>query len=225
MLALLRHNWELKLAAVTIAFALWFFVVSSDKSEISVAAAVEYVGLDGDRVLLAKPRDLVEVRLQAPRWAMMRLTPENLRVRVNLARLRDGENVVPLSPAQVAAPPGVAVTGLSPAWLRVGIAKAVVKSLKVVPQVHGSPAPGHVVARVVADPPTVEVKGPLPSVERRSTIPTAPVDVSGSRESVTLPVGLVLPESVYATRDRTVQVTVDILSEDPMQPEKRRPRQ
>ena len=51
------------------------------------------------------------------------------------------------------------------------------------------------------------------------------VDVSGSRESVTLPVGLVLPESVYATRDRTVQVTVDILSEDPMQPEKRRPRQ
>lgn len=165
MLALLRHNWELKLAAVTIAFALWFFVVSSDKSEISVAAAVEYVGLDGDRV------------------------------------------------------------PLSPAWLRVGIAKAVVESLKVVPQVHGSPAPGHVVARVVADPPTVEVKGPLPSVERRSTIPTAPVDVSGSRESVTLPVGLVLPESVYATRDRTVQVTVDILSEDPMQPEKRRPRQ
>jgi len=225
MLVFLRHNWELKLAAVAIAFALWLFVVSSDKSEIAVAAAVEYVGLDDDRVLLTKPRDPVEVRLQAPRWAMTRLTPETLRVRVNVARLRDGESVVPLSPAQVATPPGVAVTGLSPAWLRVTIASAVVKSLKVVPQIQGSPAPGHVVGRVVADPPTVEVKGPRPIIERRSTIPTVPLDVSGTRESVTQPVGLALPESVFPTRDRTVQVTVDVRAEDALESQRRRPRQ
>lgn len=225
MLSLLRHNWELKLAAVAIASAVWLFVVSRDKSQVSVAAAVEYVGLDGDRILVGKPHDVVDVQLEAPRWAMTRLSPEGVRVRVNVARLREGESVVPLSPSQVEAPPGVAVTSLSPAWVRVVVASALVKSLKVVPEIQGSPAPGHLVARVAADPAVVEVKGPRPNLERRSAIPTTPVDISGSRESVTQPVGLVLPESVYPTRDRTIQVTVDIRSEETMRSPKGRARQ
>ena len=225
MLAVLRRNWQLKLGAVLVAFALWLFVGSRDKSQVSVAAAVEYVGLEGDRVLVGKPQDIVDVQLEAPRWAMTRITPDNVRVRVDLARVGDGESVVPLSPAHVEAPPGAAVTGLSPAWLRVAVTSALVKSVRVVPQIQGSPAPGHVVARVVADPPVVEVKGPRPSLERRSAIPTAPVDVSGSRESVTQPVGLLLPDSIYPTRDRTVQVTVDIRAEETTQPSSRRPRQ
>jgi YbbR domain-containing protein len=224
MLAILRHNWQLKLGAAAIAFALWLFVGSRDRSHLSVAAAVEYVGLESNRVLVGKPQDIVDVQLEAPRWAMPRLTPGNVRVRVDLARVREGESVVPLSPAHVEAPPGVAVTGLSPAWVRVAVTSALVKPVKVVPQVQGSPAAGHVVTRVVADPPTVEVKGPRPNLERRSAISTAPIDVSGSRESVTQRVGLLLPESVYAIRDRTVEVTVDIRSEESAPPSSRRPR-
>ena len=45
---------------------------------------------------------------------------------------------------------------------------------------------------------------------------TAPVDVSGIRQSITQSVGLLLPDSVYATTQRTVQVTVEIRPEDSM---------
>jgi hypothetical protein len=48
------------------------------------------------------------------------------------------------------------------------------------------------------------------------TVDTAPVDVTGSRQSITQNVGLLLPDSVYATTQRTVQVTVEIRPEDSM---------
>jgi YbbR domain-containing protein len=42
------------------------------------------------------------------------------------------------------------------------------------------------------------------------------VDVSGIRQTVTRSVGLLLPDAVYATTQRTVQVTVEVRPEDAM---------
>jgi len=60
------------------------------------------------------------------------------------------------------------------------------------------------------EPATVQVKGPRTTIEERATVETAPVDVTGLRQSVTRTVGLLLPDSVYPTTQRTVQVTVEI---------------
>jgi hypothetical protein len=47
-------------------------------------------------------------------------------------------------------------------------------------------------------------------------VETTPVDVSGLRHSVTRSVGLLLPDSVYPTSQRTVQVSVEIRAEEAM---------
>jgi hypothetical protein len=41
-------------------------------------------------------------------------------------------------------------------------------------------------------------------------VATAPLNITGLRQSVTRTVGLLLPDSVYPTTQRTVQVTVEI---------------
>lgn len=130
----LVHNWELKLLAISVAAIVWCFVVSADRSRSGFAAPVEYVGLEGSRVVLGTPRETVDVQLEAARWAAARLTP--------------------------------------------------------------------------VDPEIVEVKGPRTTIEERTTV--------GVRQSVTWSVGLLLPDSVHATTQRTVQVTVEIRSEDSM---------
>src|SRR5438445_506525 len=61
MVRRLLANWELKLLSVVIAFALWLVVVGGGKSQLAVAAVVEYTGLDGDLVLVGRPRDTVDV--------------------------------------------------------------------------------------------------------------------------------------------------------------------
>ena len=75
MVRRLLANWELKLLSVVIAFALWLVVVGGGKSQLAVAAVVEYTGLDGDLVLVGRPRDTVDVEVEAARWAVTRLTP------------------------------------------------------------------------------------------------------------------------------------------------------
>jgi len=212
----LLANWELKLLSVVIAFAFWLLVVGSGKSQLAVAAVVEYTGLDSDLVLVGRPRDTAEVELEAARWAVGRLTPGAVRVRVNLAGTREGENVVALSPDLVQAPAGVTVRRVTPARLQVTLAGAVARTLQVVPRIRGVPEPGYAIVRVTAEPATVQVKGPRSTIEGRTIVETVPVDAAGRRETLTQSVGLVLPEAAYLTDQPRVLVTVEIKPEEPM---------
>ena len=208
MLAALARNWELKLLAIVLAVVVWFFVVSADRSRFGFAAPVEYVGLEPGMVLLGQPRETVDLQVEAARWAAARLTPADVRVRVDLSRARD--NTLQLSADDVHMPVGANVVRVSPNWVHVTVAAAITRALRVVPKLRGTPPPGVRLGRVVVEPESVQVKGPRTTIEERATVETAPVDVTDLRQSVTRTVGLLLPDSVYPTTHRTVQVTVEI---------------
>ncbi|HEX9819593.1 MAG TPA: CdaR family protein, partial [Methylomirabilota bacterium] len=214
--ALVGH-WELKLLSVILAVALWLFVASAQRSEIALAVPVEYVGLEGPMTLDGPQRETVDVLVRATRWAAERVSPTSVRVRIDVAGLEEGDNLVQLMPDSVQVPPGVRVTRVAPAWATVRAVRAATKRVAVVPHVQGSPAPGHVLRRVVAEPASVEIKGPRTTIEWRSAVDALPVDVSGQRQAVTRTVGLALPDSVYAVDRRTVEITVDIRPEEAMQ--------
>jgi YbbR domain-containing protein len=216
----LLANWEVKLLSLAVAALVWFFVVSAERSQMALGAPVEYVGLPAGKVLLGERRDTVDLEVEATRWAVARFTPASIRLRVDLASLPEGENTVRLSQELVAVPPGVRVTRISPAWLRVTLVAAVTRPVRVVPHVRGAPAEGFLLRRMVVAPSTVELKGPRSTIDAWDTIHTDPVDISGSRQTVTQTVPLVLPDAVYPITERTVVVTVDIRPEDSMRQRK-----
>jgi YbbR domain-containing protein len=217
MLRALGRDWQLKLLALALAVGLWLFVGTAQRTEIALTVPVEYVGLEGPLALDGPRQETVDVQVQATRWSADRVNPTSLRVRVDVSRLREGDNLVHLLPESVQAPRGVRVTRVAPAWAPVRVVKASTKTVPVVARVLGYPAPAHVLRRVVVQPATVEIKGPRTTIEARTAVDTLPVDVSGFREAVTRTVGLALPESIHAVDRRTVEVTVDIRPEDTMQ--------
>ena len=91
------------------------------------------------------------------------------------------------------------------------------RTVPVVPQVHGHPAPAHVLGGVKVEPATVQITGPRTTIESRRAVDTLPVDVSGHRQGLTRTVGQALPDSVHPVDRRTVEVTVDIRPEETMQ--------
>jgi YbbR domain-containing protein len=192
-------------------------VASAQRSEIALAVPVEYVGLEGPMALDGPQRETVDVQVRATRWSAERVTPATVRVRVDVRGLNEGDNLVQLTPDGVQAPPGVRVSRVAPAWTTVRVVRAATKTVAVVPQLQGRPAPEHVLDKVVVTPATVEIRGPRTTIEARSAVDTLPVDVSGHRQAVTRTVGLALPESVYPVDRRTVDVTVDIRPEETMQ--------
>jgi YbbR domain-containing protein len=210
----LLHDWQLKLVSLAVAVVVWFLVVSGDRSHVSFAAPVEYVGVGEGLVLVGSPPYPVDLQVEAPRWAAAQLSPTSVRVRVNLAALGEGEHTVPLGAEHVQVPAGVRITRITPSWLRVTLARATTRTVRVVPQIRGTPAPRHALYGVQVEPPNVEVRGPRSTIERRDTVETVPVDISGSRERVSQGVALLLPDGVYPTSQRTVQVTIDIRRED-----------
>src|SRR5438552_584715 len=188
-----RHRAALGVTEETDAVAV---VVSEETGRLSLA-------VDGGIEALAGPDGL-------RRRLLTLLGAKTVGVRVDLSRAREGDNTLQLSADDVQAPAGINVVRVSPNWVRVAVATAATRALRVVPQLRGSPPPDVQLGRVVVEPPTVQVKGPRTTIEERATVETAPVDVTGLRQSVTRTVGLLLPDSVYPTTQRTVQVTVEI---------------
>jgi YbbR domain-containing protein len=204
------RDWPLKLLAVVIAAIGWAVVATGDRSLVSVAVPIEYVGIDRDLVLTEVRRETADVEVAVARWALSRFRPDAVRVQVDLSGAAEGDGLVPLSTRDVRAPIGTTIRRVVPARLRVRLARVSEATLRIVPVVRGVPAPGHRVAGVRVEPIAVQVKGPRSTIETRDSVQTAPVDVAGRSSSVTRNVGLALPDAVSPVNDGKVQVTVDI---------------
>lgn len=86
-------------------------------------------------------------------------------------------------------------------------------TLPVVPVVTGAPAPGYRVAALSVTPTTLTVSGEAAAVTRLSSVPTQPLDISGSTDSLEGTVDADLPPDVSVVGEGTVQVQVAIEAE------------
>ncbi len=123
VLAWLVHHWELKLLALAFSAALWVFVMSSEKTNVTLPLPVELDGVPAGLMVTSERPDTVDVQLHGLRSALLRVAPDALRVRINLAGSRPGEVVVGLAPDLIIVPPGVSVVRITPSVVRVGLAQ------------------------------------------------------------------------------------------------------
>ena len=122
VLTWLVHHWELKLLALAFSAALWVFVMSSEKTNVTLPLPVELDGIPSGLTVTSERPDTVDVQLHGLRSALLRVAPDALRVRINLAGSRPGEVVVGLAPDQIMVPPGVSVVRITPSVVRIGLA-------------------------------------------------------------------------------------------------------
>ncbi len=83
-------------------------------------------------------------------------------------------------------------------------------TLPVVPVITGAPAPGYRVAGVSVEPQTVTVSGEAAAVERLSSIPTLPLDITGKTETLRRTVDADLPADVSLVGEPGIALGVRI---------------
>jgi YbbR domain-containing protein len=126
MIGLIRfttRHWELKLLALAFSAGLWVFVMTSEKTNVVLTLPLELDSVPPGLVVKGERPESVEVQLHGLRTALSRMSPESLRVRVSLAGARPGDLVVSLGPEQIVVPPGVRVLRVTPAVVRVALAR------------------------------------------------------------------------------------------------------
>jgi len=87
------------------------------------------------------------------------------------------------------------------------------RTLPVVPQLTGTPAPGYRISSVSVDPLVVTVSGEASVVSQLQSASTAPLDVTGRTSDLEAEVGLALPNGVTVSGSDTVRIMLSIEQE------------
>ena len=110
----LARRLPLMAGSLALAVGFWFFAVAREESEVGLLVPLVYEGFPTRLVIDGAPLESVYIRLRGPRQAVENIDPQQVRVRVDLAAARAGNNVLPLAAPMVVVPRGVQVVGISP---------------------------------------------------------------------------------------------------------------
>ena len=203
----------LKIVSIALAVVLWMLVSSQRASvERGLRIPLELQNLPENLEMVDPPQESVDVRVRGTADALGRIAPGDLVATVDLSAAQPGRRLFHLSTERVKAPFSVAVTQVTPSSVAIRFEPSAIRVVPVIASVEGEPAPGFIVGRISADPPTVEIVGPESLLRRVSEAITEPLWVGSARADVhsTVVVG-VADEGVRLKSVKTAAVAVAIV--------------
>jgi len=163
-LAVLIHNWPLKLAAVGLATLLYGGLVVSQSTRIlPVVIPIEIIGQPTDSFLLTLPDPVTEIRYFAS--SDVRPLSSDFAASIDLGGIQPGSGPQRVPVRVESIDTRIRITGFQPDEVTVNLDMVARKTVPVVVE-HGSAPEGLELGEVVADPNTVEVFGPASVIER-----------------------------------------------------------
>ncbi|HET7694931.1 MAG TPA: CdaR family protein [Vicinamibacterales bacterium] len=205
------RNLGLKAVAVALASVLWLTLAGEHVVERSLRAPLEFRNIPDALEIVGNAPDSVDVRLRGSSAALSRVQPGEIVAVLDLAGARAGSRLFHIRADEVRVPFGIEVSQVVPATLALELEKSARRTVPVVPAVEGEPAPGFVVGRVTADPPSVEIVGPESRVRQVAEATTEPVSVKDARSRVRDGVTIgVVDASVRLVQAQSAQVAVEI---------------
>ncbi len=117
--SVLLRDWKVKLLALFLVTSVWFAFAARQPSEAVLGVPIQYMNVPDNVRVASTSAHEVSVRLTGPRRSVVSIRPGTLVLRVDLARVNVGNNVVPLRTDQIAVPPDVRVTQIEPQLLQI----------------------------------------------------------------------------------------------------------
>lgn|GEM_PF-418183 len=214
--------WTMRILALAIAVALWFFLSwekRENQSERVIQAPVTYN--TADQMTVLDPVQQVDVRVRGDARRVRTLNPFLVNVLVEIKGTEPGSVEVTLSPEQVFVPEGVRVVSVNPNTIEVSLDRVVNKRLPVEIDLVGEPAAGASVGSPVAIPPAVELQGPESRIGQVEVVNTRPVSLNGHAQTFEETVSVIPPDPLANVDPGVVRVRVPMeppqLSSDALQ--------
>ena len=197
--------------ALALSTLLWLIVAGDHLVERSMRVPLEFRNIPPALEIVGDPPTAVDVRLRGSSALLGRLEPRDIVAVLDLGTARPGSRMFHLRTDEVRTPYGVEVAQVVPGTLALDLEKSGTRTVPIVPALDGEPAPGFVIGRVTADPPTVEVAGPESRLKQLTGATTEPVELTGSRARVRDVVTVGISDSsvrLVHTQDATITVEV-----------------
>jgi YbbR domain-containing protein len=205
---------SLRLLALFLAFAVWFFVSAPRRERVSeraFAAPLSLVNMPRSLVITTPVPDTVSVRLRGRGSEVRSLSSQNLEVTLDLGWAQPGEATITLSPRAINVPPDVEVVSIDPTKLRFRVEPLRQKVVPIRPFLVGSARDGYVIGDPTVAPETALVSGPASQIRKLSEVATERIIMTGRTEPFVQNVAVLSDLSlVRIIEPSTVQVTVPV---------------
>ena len=199
------------LLAIAIALVLWGMAHGASQTERSFDLPVVLQGIPDNLVITDQSADVVNVRLRGTRAALRNISPNNLEYPISVSGSKEGLTVHEVDTTFIDFPRGVNVVSRSPALLEVKFERAGRRSVKVRPDLEGTPSSRFEIVQVTVDPPRVWLAGARGDVLRLSEVVTETIEVGELVETTEREVRLSLGGGhVWMEESRPVTVRIEI---------------
>ncbi len=165
---------RLKILALVLAAILWFSMTYVGDKKIGYCVPVVFENLSKSFAVTEVDTDDVLITLDGPLSVLKNLGPEDIKVSVNLSKVREGRHNLSIKKSDILVPSGVKIESLKPDYVVVEVDKIVEKQLRTVVKLDDKWIG---IYRVVSwSPKRVVIEGPEGLIDKRGPIETIPVD-------------------------------------------------
>lgn len=206
------NNLLLKTTSVILAIGLWFFVATSDYTEVSFTVPIKIENLNDNMVAINKT-GLVNVVLRGPNFSLKNMSYNDIKVSIDASNFNVGEIKYRVKTSEVKVPAGIDVVEIVPSEVVFLVDEVITKIVKINPTFIGEPLKGYKVSSVKMIPESVELQGAKRILSKLDFIDTLPINLSSRYETLIYSVGLKLPDGVNLAENTQVDAVVKF-SED-----------
>ncbi|HEU4733110.1 MAG TPA: CdaR family protein [Kofleriaceae bacterium] len=201
-------NVGLKFLSMVLAITV-FLLVNTDKDrEITVRVGVSYT-LPENKVLVSDRVDDVGVTIKGSWRRLRRFDPREVdRINLDLRRAATGE--IAITNDMIHLPSGLAITSISPHYVRVAFDKRVDKVVEVSAAVIGHPLHGYILEEVKSLPATIKLRGANGTLAALTAIRTNEVSVEGRSDSFVAETEVLPPDGVEVVGNPRISVQIRI---------------
>ncbi len=211
MFRLLTENWTLKLLSLVFALVLWMFIMGERRQEVGYRVPLELQNIPVGLMVANEVPSLVDVRVSGPRTLLMKISPNDISIMVDLADLQPGLTTFKRLEERLNLPGGLRVTRLSPSFIDLKLERIRQKRVPVKIALVGEPLEGYRIGSVQAVPERVLIEGAESELKSVREVTTEPIDLSGVNEGFSLIVPLEHSGTyIYFKTEKTTEVQVEI---------------
>lgn len=217
MFKFLTENWTLKLISLVFALLLWMFIMGERRLEVGYLVPLELQNIPDDLMVANEVPSLVDVRVSGPRTLLMKVSPNDISIIVDLTDLKPGLTTFKRLEERLNLPSGLRVTRLSPSFIDLKLERIKQKVIPVRISLEGEPLPGFQVGRVRAVPDRILIEGAETELKGVSEVTTEKVELNGVNEGFSVIVPLVYRGTYTSLKDdKTTEVQVEVLPVEPL---------
>ena len=204
------REFRLKAVALLLAVVFWFSANYMGQSKMGFMVPVSFYNVDKGEVITETDTRNILITVNGPPSILKNLKAGEIRVPVNLSRVKEGRHVFSIGRGDVIVPPGLKVEDARPDYVVVELDKIVEKRLRVVVRLDKKWQGVYEVASW--RPAYVYVEGPRESLQKKDVLETLPVSGNFTRQQEVLDIPLdaksldarrVVPETARVVLRRT----------------------